>query len=345
MSRKRNKDDSSSSGSSLEISISSDSSSLSDSLDDYKTQIKNRMHTSSDSDFVDKQPKKKLRNTTKKNTKEQVSETEKPKTTINQKPKPKPKPKQKPKTKPKTSANSQKKSQVIKKYTLQEGKPLMKDLFKTKNRPFSVTNIVDNLESKITTTTVKKVIEELLKEGYITEQSWKKAKIWYVNQSKMEIPDEGAIGKMDDQIKTMKVKHQKLIIENQTFSKEYNRMNVMKTLSLIKKQIGETKDAINSKTSKLEKLKESTNITPLESKKLKIEYDLYRKTWKCRKKIIHDIFSQISEGSGKSLKQLLEDAEIETDEEVGKLFDNTDVDSIKIQRNKKLDPENNKFTN
>ncbi|KAJ3434307.1 tbp-1 interacting protein [Anaeramoeba flamelloides] len=315
MSRKRKKDVSSSSGSSLEISISSNSNSLSDSLDDYKTQIKNRMHTSSDSDFVDKQPKKKLRNTTKKNTKEQVSETKKPKTTINQKPKPKPKPKQKPKTKPKTSANSQKKSQSIKKYTLQEGKPLMKDLFKTKNRPFSVTNIVDNLESKITTTTVKKVIEELLKEGYITEQSWKKAKIWYVNQSKMEIPDEGAI--------------------------EYNRMKGMKTLSLIKKQIGEMKDAINSKTSKLEKLKESTNITPPESKKLKIEYDLYRKKWKCRKKIIHDIFSQISEGSGKSLKQLLEDAEIETDEEVGKLFDNTDVDSIKIQRNKKLDPENN----
>ncbi|KAJ6235748.1 tbp-1 interacting protein [Anaeramoeba flamelloides] len=324
MSRKRKKDVSSSLSSYSDLSLSTESNSVSNSLDDYAKKLQDSKHSSSDSDFEEHQAKKKTRSASKKSPKRKVEE------------KPKQKTKTKPKPKPKTATTTKKKRQVTKKYTVQEGKPLIKNLFKTKNRPFSATNIVDNLESKITIPTVKKVIVELLKESFITEQSWKKAKIWYVNQANMKIPNQSVVENMDEEIKTMKEKKQKLLLQNKTLTKDYQRLNGMTALSSIKTQIQELGEFINSKTSKLDKLKESIEISPQESQKLNTEYDLYRKEWKKRKKIVGDLFSQISEGSGKSLKQLFEDAEIETDEEVGKLFSNTDIDSIKMELGKKL---------
>ncbi|KAJ3442057.1 tbp-1 interacting protein [Anaeramoeba flamelloides] len=252
--------------------------------------LKDRSDSSSESDFEEHQVKK-TRNTSKKSPKRNVEE--KPKAKAKTKTKTKPKPK------PKTASTTKKKRQVTKKYTVKEGKPLIKKLFKTKNRPFSATNIVDNLESKITITTVKKVIVELLKESFITEQSWKKAKIWYINQASMKIPDQSVLENMDEEIKTMNEKKQKLLLQNKTLSQDYQRLNGMTALSSIKTQIKELGESVNSKTSKLDELKGSIEISPQESQKLNTEYDLYRKEWKKRKKIVGDLFSQISEGSGK----------------------------------------------
>ncbi|KAJ3437412.1 tbp-1 interacting protein [Anaeramoeba flamelloides] len=334
MSRKRKSKHSSTSDSSFSSDLSSDSL---DSLDRFEQSLKNKAE-SSDSDFIDEQTLKKTKTTatkkkapskpkqTKTKKDDKKSKKEKERTT---KPKPKPKPK------PKTTTTTKKKRQVTKKYTVKEGKPLIKNLFKTKNRPFSATNIVDNLESKITTSTVKKVIEELLKEGFITEQSWKKAKIWYINQSKMPLPDQSVIDKMDDETKTMKEKKLVLLKTHKKNQNEFTMLNNMESTNNITEEVKTLKKTIEEKKEKLEKLKSQIEITPEESKLLNKNYELYRKEWKKRKKIVLDVFSQISEGSGKSLKELYEDAEIETDESVDMLFNETDVHSIKESREKK----------
>ncbi|KAJ6233724.1 tbp-1 interacting protein [Anaeramoeba flamelloides] len=342
MSRKRKSKHSSTSDSSFSSDLSSDSL---DSLDRFEQSLKNKAE-SSDSDFIDEQPLKKTKTTA---TKKKAPSKPKPKQTKTKKddkkskkekestikPKTKPQTKPKPKPKPKTTTTTKKKRQVTKKYTVKEGKPLIKNLFKTKNRPFSATNIVDNLESKITTSTVKKVIEELLKEGFITEQSWKKAKIWYTNQSKMPLPDQSVIDKMDDETKTMKEKKLVLLKTHKTNQNEFTMLNSMESTNNITEEVKTLKKTIEEKKEKLEKLKSQIEITPEESKLLNKNYELYRKEWKKRKKIVLDVFSQISEGSGKSLKELYEDAEIETDESVDMLFNETDVHSLKESRGKK----------
>ena len=186
------------------------------------------------------------------------------------------------------------------------------------NRPFSAGEIHNNLQTQfgLSKTLVQKALDTLTAEGSIKEKVYGKSKIYFVDQSKVQIMK-------DEEIKGMQTEIDKYSLQYNEACKEVKKLE--SKMSVLKKQMSmkeieeESKSVekeVTDLTERLKTLKETVKgIDPQDNQRTKQERTKLVVEWKKRKRIVNDALDMILEGYPASKKKLMEEIGIETDED------------------------------
>ena len=194
----------------------------------------------------------------------------------------------------------------------------IKDYLEKQNRPYSAVDIFNNLHKEFGKTAVVKTLETLAEEGKITEKVYGKQKVYAPLQDQYGEFNESEIKALDS--KLIEVNESLSVLQQQwkTQEMEINTFEKEKTNNDLTNGIQKFVIENTEISTRIEKLKSGkTVITKEEREKLYKRKENMETFWRKRKRMANDILNSILEGYSKPKKQLLEEAGIETDEEVG----------------------------
>lgn len=194
------------------------------------------------------------------------------------------------------------------------------------NRPFSVNDIVQNLNKEFGKTAIQKGVDELVSQSKLLEKTYGKQKVYCITQE-----DEGQdqeklnqeMAKMNKSILELtetlqgnerKIKNLEFELKNLKSSLTTEHARAEK--SNLEKQVEQMKE-------KLKTLSENASPISAEQKqKVEAEHSKNVKEYRKRKRICNDIIESILEGYPKRKKDLIEELGVETDEEVNFKLEN-----------------------
>ncbi|KAJ8902405.1 hypothetical protein NDN08_006810 [Rhodosorus marinus] len=194
---------------------------------------------------------------------------------------------------------------------------VVNEFLSAQNRPFSLQQIVDGLQSKgLKKTACERALNVLVENGNVTLKEFGKAKIFLCRQDSIEIPDEQEMMQMDADITEKAEELKQLTSKRQELEKQISALNTAISLSDAISKCDQLNEEIAASRKKLDGMgPESEQVTEEEKKSVEDQYKKMRKEWTSRKRTAKDILDGISEGSGKKPKELVEEIGLETDEE------------------------------
>jgi 26S proteasome regulatory subunit (ATPase 3-interacting protein) len=214
-----------------------------------------------------------------------------------------------------SSSKTKKKDSAIK--SEPQARELIFDYLKSKNRPFSVQNLVENLHGQVKKAMCQKCVDKLVKEGKVTLKENKKAKIYFMNQEDVPVMDKEELKQMDDQIKKLTAKLNDLKSEVNELSVQKAKYTKAMSNEEIAENIRQLEEECEKKQARLEKLKNGTQLAnPEDKKKAMTSLEFYLKHWRTRKSIFKDILDKLTENIDNP-SQFLEEIGLETDESLG----------------------------
>eukprot|EP01138_Halocafeteria_seosinensis_P005860 gb/GECG01005990.1/.p1 GENE.gb/GECG01005990.1/~~gb/GECG01005990.1/.p1 ORF type:complete len:373 (+),score=102.62 gb/GECG01005990.1/:1-1119(+) len=194
------------------------------------------------------------------------------------------------------------------------------DYVNKQNRPYSVLNIFENLHGAVKKASLTRVLDKLADEGKIHAKTYGKSKVYYPDQAQYGEIQETDISSLQEEVKELTTKQNEVKNERKRLEQEVSSLQSSLTTEQLGKSIEELKKTISEKEAKLERLNEASGgevVTKDTRKNIIAEVNKYRKTWVDRKNKVMDLVDNMSEGTGKKPKEIMEEAGIETDEEMG----------------------------
>ena len=184
------------------------------------------------------------------------------------------------------------------------------------NRPYSATDLHQNMGKDIGKTGVTKALDSLVSEGRIKEKVYGKQKVYVIDQTQFPEVDETEIKTMDDKIAQLNAELQLKSDEVRKLESELKSFDNMLSTDCARSELSELYPEIEKLRTKLEKLKEGRVLISKEEKdSVYNNRSKFVKEWRKRKRISNDILNSILEGYPKTKKHLYEEIGIETDED------------------------------
>lgn len=184
------------------------------------------------------------------------------------------------------------------------------------NRPYSATDLHQNMGKDIGKTGVTKALDSLVSEGRIKEKVYGKQKVYVIDQTQFPEVDETEIKTMDDKIAQLNGELQLKSDEVRKLESELKSFDNMLSTDCARSELSELYPEIEKLRTKLEKLKEGRVLISKEEKdSVYNNRSKFVKEWRKRKRISNDILNSILEGYPKTKKHLYEEIGIETDED------------------------------
>lgn len=202
----------------------------------------------------------------------------------------------------------------------------MEDVFKflfDHNRPFTVPDIVQGLEQKISKSKIISILIELVSQNRVIEKNCGKQKIYCVTQ-KSTLPLKDA----SNQVFELERQNTTLALQLKDVQKELQEHSAqLKQLEgvLSKQQVIENKQNLEEEIMELQKELDSYEgkvIDPEKKKTVEKNYTKITKEYQKRKRLCMDMVNAIYENYPKTKKQLLQEIGVETDEDVNFQFKN-----------------------
>lgn len=200
----------------------------------------------------------------------------------------------------------------------------MEDVFKflsDHNRPFTVNDIIQGLEKKMSKSKVLSILIELVSENRVIEKNCGKQKIYCIAQnSSLPLKD------VSNQVFELERQNTSLALQLKDVEKEFQKHSAqLKEFEnvLIKKEVIEKKQILEEEVVKLQtELDSYGGITiDLEKKKtIERNYTDIAKEYLKRKRLCTDMVDAIYENYPKTKKHLLQEIGIETDEDANFQF-------------------------
>lgn len=197
-----------------------------------------------------------------------------------------------------------------------EEEDVVLEFLKTRNRPFSVQNIVDSLQKAgIKKTAAERSLASLVEKKLVTKKEYGKAKIFIAAQELINIPSQEEVDELDAEIKKLQEELSSVSGQVDELSKNANRLRSELTLEEAKEKAAELNEAIEAKEKKIRSLGDGSTLMSKEDKqKLELSYYHARSLWKKYRRIVTDITDAVGEASGKKRSELFEELAIESDE-------------------------------
>ncbi|XP_046548943.1 homologous-pairing protein 2 homolog [Haliotis rubra] len=190
------------------------------------------------------------------------------------------------------------------------------DYLNRQNRPYSVTDLLNNMGKEYGKTAITKACESLAADGKIREKAYGKQKVYVADQSNFPDVDDAELKSMDAKIVELTESVQQVQDRVRKLESELKTLNNAMSTDDAKMETERIENEMVSLEEKLRKLKEGqVLITPQEKDKVYKERVKYVKEWKKRKRISTDIINAILEGYPKTKKHLVEEIGLETDED------------------------------
>ena len=179
--------------------------------------------------------------------------------------------------------------------------------------------MVDALQSdNIKKSGVERALAELVDKGTITLKTYGKTKLYLQCQDKIELPDEEAAKKEEEDLAELVKSVEEIDEELAELRSKETRLKSSMTLDEAKQAIAEEEASVEKKTAELNELGDPRELPTEEDKKVvEVSYYQARLAWKKRKKIVKNIVDTVSEAMNKKPKELIELIGLEDDEEAG----------------------------
>ncbi|CEP20200.1 hypothetical protein [Parasitella parasitica] len=182
------------------------------------------------------------------------------------------------------------------------------------NRPYSATDIFNNLHAKYTKGSIVKALDQLIKDESVVSKTYSKTVIYSVKQSMDDVPSEEEINALQKSLNELAEKHEELSTENKRLDQTLSKIKSEPTTSEANELLEKAKAENAQLKEKLAALKSGTVLIPPEKRKrTDDEYDTFRQLWKKRRAMFRDIFKTITEHYPGDPKELKEELGIEED--------------------------------
>ena len=186
------------------------------------------------------------------------------------------------------------------------------------NRPFSAGEIHNNLQTGfgMSKTLVQKALDTLTAEGTVKEKVYGKSKIFFVDQSKVQIMKEEEIKGMETEIDKYSLQYNEVSKEVKKLESKINVSKKQKSIKEIEEELKSVEKEVTDLTERLKTLKDTAKgIDPQDNQQTKEERKKLVTEWKKRKRLANDALDMILEGYPASKKKLMQEIGIETDED------------------------------
>ncbi|KAI8374801.1 Tat binding protein 1-interacting protein-domain-containing protein [Blakeslea trispora] len=182
------------------------------------------------------------------------------------------------------------------------------------NRPYSATDVFNNLHGKYTKSTITKVLDKLIDDDLVFSKNYGKTVIYSIKQNEEEAPSEKDMEKMEKSINELTQELEELLEENKKIEQVMAQLTAKPTTTEAKQLVEQAKINNERMTKKLEELKSGTVLIPPEKRKrVNEEYTRNRDLWKKRRRLFNDIFKTVTENYPGNPKDLKEQLGIEED--------------------------------
>ncbi len=184
------------------------------------------------------------------------------------------------------------------------------------NRPYSATDIFNNLHKQYGKTLVVKLLDSLSATGKIKSKTYGKQVVYVADQSKFPDVPEAEIQDMDLQIKQLGAKVSESTGNLRRTDSELKTLTQSLTTDELRLRLSTAVNDCERHRKKLGELKSNSNaVSPEERQAVLNQRMTMVKAWRKRKRMANDITGAILEGYPKTKKALYEEIGIETDEE------------------------------
>lgn len=200
----------------------------------------------------------------------------------------------------------------------EQGEVMILDYLNRANRPYSHTQIFENLHGVVKKAAVPRCLDKLALEGKIQLKTFKKTKIYLADQSRYPPLDQEALGALDQSITdlTERVKERSQAVDS--LEKKVGALGGVMSDEALDKEIAAMETKVEESKCKLETMTSGTSLFSKEDIiKRQIAFNNYFLGWKKRKKAVNEMVEVILENAPKSQtkKKLFEKLGVETDEE------------------------------
>ncbi|KAJ1655915.1 hypothetical protein IWQ61_004420 [Dispira simplex] len=199
-----------------------------------------------------------------------------------------------------------------------DGEQMVLNYLRKTNRPYSATDIFNNLHGALTKSAIQKALVQLHERSDIHGKTYGKQSVYVARQDDQEAPSTEELVEMDEQLESLKHELAGLKEETKELTTELSGLNSSLTNEQLEKRIAELTAENEEFEERLEVLRSGDNRMSAEDKeRIDKAYDEYRKYWKKRKSMFKDIFDTITEHMPKKPREFMEEVGIETDEDAG----------------------------
>lgn len=155
------------------------------------------------------------------------------------------------------------------------------------NRPYSATDVFNNLHGAVGKTGVTRALAALAERNVIHGKTYGKQSVYVARQDSMECPSALELAKMDEQIDRLKSALGEQNDRNARLAGELGALNAALTNEQLQKRIGELTGQIGGMEEKLSELQSGNRrVDPKEKERVDREWDSMGKAWKQRKRLV-----------------------------------------------------------
>eukprot|EP00466_Bigelowiella_natans_P015933 jgi/Bigna1/127548/aug1.4_g2256 len=191
----------------------------------------------------------------------------------------------------------------------------VKDYLLKQNRPYSHTQIFDNLHSTVKKSMVPTVLEALSKEGDLICQEFGKTKLYYPNQSNFETVSAEKMKEIDEKIGELKKDHAELQTSIKNVTADIGSLEASLTDEQLEQSLEKAAQQLEEKRVYLQQLKE--NQTCFSKDKLnEMDRELrdFVGHWKKKRRAVTDMVGVFLENCSMKKKKLQDKIGLELDE-------------------------------
>jgi 26S proteasome regulatory subunit (ATPase 3-interacting protein) len=190
------------------------------------------------------------------------------------------------------------------------------DYLRKTNRPYSVTDIFNNLHGVVGKTQVQKVLNQLAEAKEVQQKLYGKQSVYVITQDQFETPSSEELENMDQQIEKLNTQISEVKELNNQSKAALNSLNSSLTTEQIHARLAELAAENQGYEERLTVLRSGARKISVEDKqRIDTEYDAAVKIYKSRKRLFNDIFNAITENMESSPKTFRENIGVEEDPE------------------------------
>jgi 26S proteasome regulatory subunit (ATPase 3-interacting protein) len=192
-------------------------------------------------------------------------------------------------------------------------------LLTSKNRPFSVITLVDELHGEYPKAAVQKALDALTAEGKIICKLFgKTTKLYFPNQEGLPVARPEELVQMDANLDSLRERAAALKQRLEELRRQRNALAATKPIPELIAYRDELAARVQSEEARKEELiRSAEGITPEDAERFQKEFRSRCEQWRARKNKCREIIDTLCEAADKKPAQIIEELELETDEAVG----------------------------
>lgn len=189
----------------------------------------------------------------------------------------------------------------------------------TKNRPYSITNICDELHGEFSKTVVTKAVDSLTNEGRITCKLFgKTTKLYFANQENLPVASADDLERMDAEIESMRTQESQLRERLEELRRHRNKLFATKPIPELEAYKQELEERLAAEEQHREELISlADGISPGDAELYQKNYRTRCEQWRQRRNKCREIIDTLCEATEKKPSQIIDELGLDTDEANG----------------------------